>query len=177
MMTELLGLALPLVQGIFNVNSQKRSLDRNRDLTDKYLDRQDYSVENMFNRDYYERSLESGYSQKLLKQVRDSVIGNNEASRNVAVVNGLPGETFESRQKEQRNNMAAVVQGVTWDDLAWKRDVLDNYMVNKAAIGDKRYMAAQEYYTNLTGVKDQYGMLGQEGLLKTWNRALNKTKY
>lgn len=101
----------------------------------------------MFNRDYYERSLESGYSQKLLKQVRDSVIGNNEASRNVAVVNGLPGETFESRQKEQRNNMAAVVQGVTWDDLAWKRDVLDNYMVNKAAIGDKRYMAAQEYYT------------------------------
>lgn len=25
-MTELLGLALPLVQGIFNVNSQKRSL-------------------------------------------------------------------------------------------------------------------------------------------------------
>lgn len=73
--------------------------------------------------------------------------------------------------------MAAVVQGVTWDDLAWKRDVLDNYMVNKAAIGDKRYMAAQEYYTNLAGVKDQYGMLGQEGLLKTWNRALNKTKY
>lgn len=94
MMTELLGLALPLVQGIFNVNSQKRSLDRNRDLTDKYLDRQDYSVENMFNRDYYERSLESGYSQKLLKQVRDSVIGNNEASRNVAVVNGLPGRDF-----------------------------------------------------------------------------------
>ena len=112
---------------LLSIDRQQKFLDKRKQYTQDYYNREMDNATNLFNRQYYGSYLDTPSAQKMLKQVRENLGEQARTMRNTASVMGLTGESYAAMQKNNNKVLDSMVGTLAAQDTQRKDRALQGY--------------------------------------------------